>query len=89
MCKKQLYTNTRIFFFLFITSPAAYGGFQAKDRIEAAAAAYTTGMATPDPSRTCDLQYRLWKCWILNPLSQARDWTCIIMDTQPAELKEL
>ena len=23
----------------------------------------------------------LWQCWILNPLSEARDRTCILMDT--------
>ena len=22
-----------------------------------------------------------WQCWILNPLSGARDWICILMDT--------
>ena len=37
------------FFFLFRTAPAIYGNSQAKGRIGAAAEAYTTGMATPDP----------------------------------------
>ena len=24
---------------------------------------------------------RSWQCWILNPLNEAHDWTCILMDT--------
>ena len=43
--------------------------------------AYTTATATPDPSRICDLRHSSWQCQILNPLSQARDQTCILMDT--------
>ena len=43
--------------------------------------AYTTATATPDPSH--DLHQSLWQCRIrrsLNPLSRARDRTCILMD---------
>ena len=40
--------------------------------------AYTTAMATPDPSCICDLHSSLWQCWIPNPLSKARDQTCIV-----------
>ena len=35
----------------------------------------------PDPSPICDLCHSLWQRWILNPLSEARDGTCILMDT--------
>ena len=35
--------------------------------------AYTTATAAQDPSRICDLCYSLRQCWILNPLSEARD----------------
>ena len=44
--------------------------------------AYTTatGTTTQDPSRTYYLRCSLWQCWILNPLSEARDQTCILMD---------
>jgi len=38
--------------------------------------AYTTATATPDPSRICHLHHSSWQCWILNPLSEARDQTC-------------
>ena len=43
--------------------------------------AYTTATAMRDPSRICDLHLSSWQCWIFNPLSRARDRTCILMDT--------
>ena len=43
--------------------------------------AYTTDTATQDPSCLCDLHYSSQQCQILNPLSKARDRTCIFMDT--------
>ena len=42
--------------------------------------ACTTATATQDPSRVCDLHHSLRQCKIRNPLSEARDWTCILMD---------
>ena len=47
--------------------------------------AYTTATAAatamPDPSRACDLHHSSRQCWILNPLSRARDRTHVLMDT--------
>ena len=43
--------------------------------------AYTTATAKPDPSHICDLCCIFWPCWILNPLTEARDQICIFMDT--------
>ena len=43
--------------------------------------AYTTAIAMPDLSLICDLHLSLWPCWSLNPLSEARDGTHILMDT--------
>ena len=40
--------------------------------------AYTTVRATPDLSHICDLCCSLQPCEILNPLSEARDRTCIL-----------
>ena len=40
---------------------------------------YTTATATWDPSHIYDLHSSLPQCWILNPLSEARDWTRILM----------
>ena len=40
--------------------------------------AYPTATAMPDPSRIYDLQL----CWVVNPLSEARDRTCILIDVR-------
>ena len=37
--------------------------------------AYTTATATKDPRCICDLHCSSWQCWLLNPLSEARDQT--------------
>ena len=58
----------------------AYGSSQAKGRNRAAAEAYATATATPDLSCTCDLCHSLQQCWILNPLSKARDQNHILRD---------
>ena len=39
-------------------------------------------MAMWDLSCICDLHHSLWQCRILNPLSDARDQTCILMDAR-------
>ena len=41
--------------------------------------AYTTGIAMLDLSCICKLCCSLWQRWILNPLSEARDQTRILM----------
>ena len=64
-------------FFFFATSraaPMAYGGSQARGLIRAVAT------AMPDPSHLCDLHHSSWQCQILNPLSEARDPTLVLMD---------
>ena len=43
--------------------------------------AYTTAIATPDLSPICDLCSCLRQHWILNPLSETRNQTQILMDT--------
>ena len=43
--------------------------------------AYATATAMPDPSLICNFHHSSQKCQILNPLSEARDRTCILMDT--------
>ena len=57
-------------FFIFRAAPAAYGGSQAKGHIGATAASL----------HLSSQQHR-----ILNPLSEARDQTCILMDPSQAE----
>ena len=42
---------------------------------------YTTAIAAQDPNHICDLHDRSWQCRIFNPMSKARDGTCILMHT--------
>ena len=43
--------------------------------------AYATATATWDPCHLCDQHHSPWQCQILNPLSEVRDQTHILMDT--------
>ena len=43
--------------------------------------AYATATTTQDPSHVSDLHYNTRQCQILNPLSETRDRTRILMDT--------
>ena len=40
-----------------------------------------TAAAMQDPSRVCDLHHSSWQHQVLNPLSEARDQTHILIDT--------
>ena len=44
--------------------------------------AYATTTATQDPSHVCDLHHSSREHWIPDPLSEARDRTCILMGTR-------
>jgi len=61
----------------FRASPLTYGHSQTRGQIRA----YATATSTRDQSRTCDLHHSSQQRQILNPLSEARDPTCILMDT--------
>ena len=41
--------------------------------------AIATATATRDLSFICDLPHSSWQCWILNPLSEDRNWTHYLM----------
>ena len=70
-----------VIFFFFRTAPVAHGGSQARGRIGAGAAAASHSTATPDLSCIYDLHHSSQQCQILNPLSEARDQTWVLMDT--------
>ena len=42
--------------------------------------ACATATATWDPSHVCYLHHSSWQWWILNPLSKARNQTCVLVD---------
>ena len=73
---------SHFFFFLFraaLAAALAVPGLGVKLGLQLPA--YTTATATWDLSCVCGLHHSLWQCWILNPLSEARDQTCTLMDT--------
>ena len=43
--------------------------------------AYTTATETWGPNHIFDQHHSSRQCWSLNPLSEARDPTCVLMDT--------
>lgn len=49
--------------------------------VESELQACTTATAMADPSHICDLHGSLQHHRILNPLSEARDQTCVLMDS--------
>ena len=64
------------YFFLFRATPKAHGHSQARGQIRAAAEAYATTTATPDPSCIFDLHCSSRQCSILNPSHKARNQIC-------------
>ena len=71
-----------LFVLLFRATSVEHGSSQARGRIGAAAAAYTIATAMQNQSHICDPYHSSQQCWILNPLSKARDWTHILMGTR-------
>ena len=67
-------------FLIFRAAPKAYGSFQDRVKLELQLPAYTTDTATPDQS----LYHSSQQCWILDPPSEARDHTHILMDPNQA-----
>ena len=68
---------------LFRAVSLAYGHSQARGQIGAAVAGHSHSQshshARSEPR--CDLHHSSRQCQILKPLSEARDGTCILMDT--------
>ena len=58
-------------------------------QLELQVLAYARATATRDPSHICNLHLSSRQCQILNPLSKARDGTCILMDTIPPPKKKV
>ena len=74
-------SNSFLFFLnLFMATSAAFGSFRVRDWISAAAETYTIAIATPDLSHICNPCHSLSQCWILNPLSEARDQIHILRE---------
>ena len=67
-------------FFVF-WGASVYGSSQARGRIRAAAVSLCHSNSNSDLSCVCNLHHSSWQCWILSSLSEAWDWTRILMDT--------
>jgi len=52
-------------------------------KLELQLLAYTTATAMPNPGHVFDLHHSSWLRGILNPLSEARDQTLILLGTIP------
>ena len=70
------------FFFFFYSHTYGIWKFWTRSWSGAAAVAYATAEAIPDLSHICDLHRILLQWESLNPLSEARDWTCILTETR-------
>ena len=68
------------FFFFFCFLGAHSQHMEACIESELQLLAYTTATARQDPSCICDLHHSSRQCRILNPLSEVRDQTRILMD---------
>ena len=67
--------------------PTAYEVSRLGVELELELAAYTTATATRDPRHVCDPHHSLQQCQILDPLSEARDRTFILMDTSQVHFR--
>ena len=69
------------FFFFFLGPHLQYMEVpRLGSKLELQLLTYTTA-TMPHQSCICDLHRSSWQCQILNPLSEARDQTCILTDT--------
>ena len=81
-----LFSSSSFFFFFFFCSLGPHPQYMEIPRLgvelELQLPAYTTATAMPDPSCICNLHHSSWQRWILNPLSEARGRTQVLMDTR-------
>ena len=70
-----------IIFFSFRVAPMACGSVWLGVESELQLLACATARATQDPSFICTLHRSMQQCWILDPLSKARDRTFILTKT--------
>ena len=71
--------NIAMAFYLFIYFFMATPRLEKESELQLPA--YATATATWDLSHICDVHHSSWQCQILNPLSEAKDRTHILMDT--------
>ena len=83
--EKRLKEEYLLFFFFFLGPHLCHMEVPRLGvKLELQLQAYTTDIATPDPSHVCNSCCSLWQCQILDLMSKARDRTHILMDTSLA-----
>ena len=70
-----------LFYFTFTAVPAAYGGSQARGQTGASTASLRHSHSNTRSELHLRPTRQLWQGWILNPWSEARDLTHILMET--------
>ena len=78
--------NKKKFFFLFRAAPVAYGSSHPGVSLELQLLAYATATASQYLSHSWDLHHSSWQHQVFNPLTEARDWTCVVRDTSQVHL---
>ena len=78
---KAFHVHLVLLFVLFKATPVAYRSSQGRHQIGATAAGLCYSHSNTRSRCICDLCCSLRQGRILNPLSEARDPTCILMDT--------
>ena len=74
------------FFFFFLLFRTALGHMEiprlgVESELHLLRLWHSHSTATWDLSHVCYWHHSSWQRWILTPLSRAKDWTCILMDT--------
>ena len=67
--------------FVFRATPEAYGSSEARDHIRAVAVGLHHSHSNTRPKPRLQPTPCFQQCWILNPLSEARDGTCVLTET--------
>ena len=76
----MLYDYIPLIYLPFRAPLEAYGCSKARVESDLQMQAFATDIATVDPSHICGLHRSSQQCQIINPLSEARYWTGILMD---------
>ena len=89
LCEENRSSETRVkkseagnfFFFLFRAVPTHMEVTRLGVKFEPQLLAYVAATARPDLSCICDLHHNLQQHHIFSPLSEAKDRTCVLLDT--------
>ena len=78
----KFFMSKHVYICLFRPAPAAHGGSQASDPRGATAAGLRQSHSNARSGHVCNLCHSSQQHRILNPRSEARDQTCVLMDTR-------